>query len=181
LAADHPLRSWLYSDKYSFRWINTIFRTDHYDIWCGSIQSFERINTAFRTDHYDLWYGSRINMIFQRINTIFRMDQYGLSNGSLRSLVRINMIFQRISTIFQMDQYSLLNGPMRSLVRINTGRYSTVCVSATSTRNLTFLAQITCDLHGERNARYLVLVVTVHVPQYSTVCASHMYVRRICY
>jgi hypothetical protein len=97
-----------------------------------------------------------------RINTIFQADQYDLSNWSLRYLVRFN-------TIFQVDQCDLSNRSLRYLIKQQTplyvGRYSTTCVSAMSTRILTFLAQITCDLHAvKRNARYLVLVAC-------TVCA----------
>jgi hypothetical protein len=113
--------------------------------------------------------------VFQLINTIFRTDHYDLSNGPIRSLVRINTVFQRINTIFRTDQYDPSNGSIRPLVRINMafGSYSTVCVSATSTRNLTFLAQITCDLHEGEKCK----VSRAHC--YSA-CASILYCTSMC-
>jgi hypothetical protein len=81
--------------------------------------------------------------------------------------------------ILRTDQYDLWYGSIRSLERqtpLYVGRYSTACVSATSTRNLTFLAQITSDLHaGEKckvsRARCYMHVI-LFVRRYSTVCAS---------
>jgi hypothetical protein len=50
-----------------FQRINTIFRTDHYDLSNGPMRSLVRINTAFGTDQY-------------RLST----DQYNnISNGSI--------------------------------------------------------------------------------------------------
>jgi hypothetical protein len=88
-------------------------------------------------------------------------DQYDLSGGSIRS-------FERIDTVFK---------AANSLLYVR--RYSTVCVSATSTRNPTRLAQIPCDLHGQEKCWFLVLVVTLHVLRYCTSILS-TYVRPLC-
>jgi hypothetical protein len=145
----------LCSSIQSFRRINAIFRTDHYDIWYSSIQSFRRINTVFWTDHYNI-----LQRSFRQIITIFGTDQYNLPGGSIRSI-------EWITTIFQADHYNLWYGSIwLSYMWVIT--LSTVCVSATSTRNLTFLAQITCHLQwGEKckisHARCYIIACAVYV------------------